>query len=297
MALYTVCSHLISSDMMPCRYLPFLLRSEERNREPDLSFHFTAELLEMDNAEKIASLPDMTIWKEADNNESNRWIYELHNGTGVIAVDGDYSNATIHYRNGIEYLNDENLREVFGQFIQIIVECKLIYDGFIILHAACVEKDGSAFAFTGPSGIGKSTRAEKWCELLSAEMISGDRPSIDVAKKTVYGVPWDGKEKIYRNVHFPLAALLVVKRSEKVKVNELMENEAIQILSGQISVPMWDTMLAAKALYSLKKLIKHIPVYEVHSEIDSQSILQSYEIIEKNICKKRGTESEKKIKL
>ena len=281
MALYTVCSYLISSDMMPRRYLPFLLKSEVRDREPDLSFHFTVELHEMDKVEKITSLPDMTIWKETVNNESNRWIYELHNGTGVIVVDGDYSNATIHYRNELEYLSYENLREVFGQYIQIIVECKLINEGFTILHAACVEKGGLAFAFTGPSGIGKSSRAEKWCDLLSAEMISGDRPSIDVDEKTVYGVPWDGKEKIYRNVHFPLAAILIVKRSEEVKVNELMENGAIQILSEQISVPMWDTMLAAKAVYSLKKLVKHIPVYEVHSEIDSQSILQSYEIIEK----------------
>lgn len=297
MAFYSVCSHLIESDKMPRHYLPFMLVDSTVPGKPDLLIRYSSEPIKIGQAKQIANLSFMSIWKEQLEENGYRWIFKPNNGTGSIAVSHDYSKVVIHYHPFCGRLFSENLAEIFGSCIQIIVECKLIHDGFLILHSACVEKDGFAYAFTGPSGIGKSTRAQKWCELFSAELVSGDRPAINVEKNNVYGVPWDGKEGIYRNVHFPLAAVFIIKRSESVNVTELTESEKIQALSQQISIPMWDPMLAAKALHSLKALIRQNLIYEVRGGIDNQAILQSYETLCKTIFKKEEAENENGIKL
>ena len=62
--------------------------------------------------------------------------------------------------------------------------------------------------------MGKSTRAQAWIDGMGAELINGDRPLIDVRNMELYGVPWDGKEQCFRNVHYPLKAICEVRRHE-----------------------------------------------------------------------------------
>ena len=53
------------------------------------------------------------------------------------------------------------------------------YDAFW-LHASVVEKDGAAYAFTAPSGYGKSTHTRLWLEAFGdrVRIINGDNPII-----------------------------------------------------------------------------------------------------------------------
>ena len=283
MPLYSVCSHIIESPQMPKRFQPFLIDEQQDIGKTDLSFQYSSEPIKAHQPIQVASLPDMIVWKDSILDGSYQWIYQLRNGSASISVNPDYSEATIHYPSHMGYVFNGKMGEIFGPYIQIILECKLISNGFAVLHAACVEKDGIAFAFTGHSGVGKSTRAAKWCEVLSAELISGDRPAIDVEKERVYGVPWDGKEGVYRNVCYPLAAILKVSRSDTAAVENLTENEKTQILSEQISVPMWDTALAAKSISSLRNLVKHVPVFDLHCGIDDFSTVMAYDLVTRKI--------------
>ena len=98
----------------------------------------------------------------------------------------------------------------FRFLLRTAFECRFCYEGIVSLHAACVELDGFAVAFTGKSGLGKSTRARAWIEGLGAQFISGDRPAVRLEKTgaTACGVPWDGKEQIFRDVERPLKCIL-----------------------------------------------------------------------------------------
>ena len=101
------------------------------------------------------------------------------------------------------------------RLLRLPLECRFVHEGVLSLHAACVDEGGRAVCFTGDSGIGKSTRAKVWAEALGAEFISGDRPAIRLEENgsVACGVPWDGKEQIFRNVERPLRALLEVRRA------------------------------------------------------------------------------------
>lgn len=109
------------------------------------------------------------------------------------------------------------------QYIMIALECLLARRGYVSLHAACVSMDGEAIAFTGKSGAGKSTRASAWQDAFQATLVSGDRPLIKINEDGVeaYGVPWDGKEACYRNVHYPLKAICEVRRNGSVYCRKL----------------------------------------------------------------------------
>ena len=190
MALFSICSLLIDTDIVPSSYQTFLICEGNTCENADLTIRRTNKPFPTKGLIKVADLSDIIIWKTAPSDCSYRWVYEARNGLFTITVDKDYTDVECYSLNLLNSFNLE-LDSVLGIYLKIIIECKLVQRGFIVLHSACVEIKGVAYAFTGPSGIGKSTRARKWCELNEAKWISGDRPAIDAQSGIVYGVPWD----------------------------------------------------------------------------------------------------------
>ena len=140
------------------------------------------------------------------------------------------------------------------RIIRVALECLLVRRGYVSLHAAAVEVQGKAYAFTGPSGIGKSSRADAWRQALGASLISGDRPLICVRDLMLYGVPWDGKEQCFRNVCFPLEAIFEVRRSDSVNALEMDFSQRRILMRSQCFIPMWDTETASIQLKNIMHL-------------------------------------------
>lgn len=165
--------------------------------------------------------------------------------------------------------------------IRTAVECASAEHGVISLHSASVEINGQAVCFTAPSGVGKSTRAMKWAEVLGASLISGDRPSVklDNDHAVVCGVPWDGKERIYRNVQMPLKTICVIKRGNGAAVRPLDKTEARQVLMQQTFIPMWDTEAATYVMTVIRKLIDRVKIVELTCDIDDNATKQAYDLI------------------
>ena len=177
-------------------------------------------------------------------------------------------------------------------------ECRFCYEGIVSLHAACVELDGFAVAFTGKSGLGKSTRARAWIEGLGAQFISGDRPAVRLEKTgaTACGVPWDGKEQIFRDVERPLKCILEVRRSPANYIRRLSEEQARRVISQQSFIPMWDTDAAVMALANVRALIRKTPVYRVFCGPGPEDARAIYDILVNHPQQIREEAKEMKIK-
>ena len=156
-----------------------------------------------------------------------------------------------------------------------------LYHGIVSLHAACVEMGDFAVAFTGHSGLGKSTRARAWVEGLGAQWISGDRPAVRLEKQgsTACGVPWDGKEQIFRDVEVPLKCIMEVRRSPANYIRKLSEDQARQLIMQQSFVPMWDTDAAVMAMANVRQLVRKTPVYRVFCGPDAEDAKVIYDIL------------------
>jgi hypothetical protein len=164
------------------------------------------------------------------------------------------------------------------RLVRFLLECRFVHESTLSLHAACVEQGGRAVCFTGDSGVGKSTRAQAWIKALGAEFISGDRPAIRLEENgcTAHGVPWDGKEQIFRNVERPLHAILEVRRAPFTRLRRLSADQAYRALVRQCFIPMWDSDTAAPAMGNIRRLSRAVPVYRLFCGADPEAALETH---------------------
>jgi len=224
--------------------------------------------------ELTVSMRELSVFRD----ENVGWVYRLNKDLSplVVKTNSDYSCIGKYIYGPEEQITSDS------QFLlRTAFECRFCYESIVSLHAACVEKDGFAVAFTGNSGMGKSTRAKAWVDHLGAEWISGDRPAVRLEKdgSTACGVPWDGKEQIFRDVERPLKAILEVRRSSLNYLRKLSPEQARALLMRQSFVPMWDTDAAVMAMANVRGLIKRTPVYRVFCGPDGISAEEIYDIL------------------
>lgn len=192
-----------------------------------------------------------------------------------VYVSGDYSRLKVLGES------EDTIQGMNEWYVRIAVECMLAHRGYLSLHAAAVEVNGEAFAFSGPSGMGKSTRANAWIEKFGAKLINGDRPLIDVRHMELYGVPWDGKEQCFRNVHYPLKAVCDVRRSKSVYVRDMSFSQRRKLLMRQSFLPMWDTETASIQIVNITRLAAEANIVRVFCGPTGEDACQLYDILQK----------------
>ena len=247
------------------------------------------EMLPIHNLENESQINGLLVWKL----KTGEWILGAReNRSLMIRMDSLYNHPEL-------YIMDGKQDEYYLRFIlKTAFECRFCYEGIVSLHAACVENCECAVAFTGKSGMGKSTRARAWTEGLGFEFISGDRPAVRLEKdgSTACGVPWDGKEQIFRDVERPLKAIMEVRRSPANYIRKLSPDQARQLLMQQSFVPMWDTDAAVMAMANVRALIKKTPVYRVFCGPTQEDAREIYDILFNHPEQIREEQEEMKIK-
>lgn len=142
---------------------------------------------------------------------------------------------------------------------------KLILHDGLMLHASAVELDGGAYLFSGPSGMGKSTHANLWCEQFTgARIFNDDKPALRRLDGVwyAYGTPWCGKNGININIKTPLKAITFLKRGEENKIRRLSVFEAAAAIITQ-TTRHFNTPSKPGALTDLiSKLVSEIPIFE-----------------------------------
>ncbi len=268
----------------------FVCHSEEKS---DGQILVVSEQLLNGSEKLVAKHADLNVYLKNDGS----WIYASPKQESAVQVSlsADYKTISCY----IAPCPDESafypaLRVLF----RTAVESMGIYNSRVSLHSACVDVGGEAVAFTGVSGMGKSTRAGAWTEAVSAELISGDRPvlHIDSNAITVHGVPWDGKEQIFRSINRPLKAIFDVRRSNSVYIRKLDAEQSCKLLMKQVFIPMWDTNAALLAIMNAKKLAQSASVYRLFCGPDENSAQKAYDILFNNPDKIMEAAKEMKIK-
>ena len=150
-----------------------------------------------------------------------------------------------------------------GIFNRIGFENLLLQHCGLLLHASLIEYAGQGIAFTGPSGVGKSTQADIWQRSFGAEILNGDRTALRNTEKgwIAYGSPYAGTSGIYCNENAPLKAIVVLKQGKENKLNRLSPGMAMTHIWPEISARRQDGDFVAKAVDLCTKLLSDIPVY------------------------------------
>ena len=99
----------------------------------------------------------------------------------------------------------------------------------LLMHSSVTVKDGKAYLFLGKSGTGKSTHSRLWIENIDGcELLNDDNPVLRVGSDgevRVYGSPWSGKTSCYRNLDYPVGAIVDLHQA---KVNRIHRQSLLE---------------------------------------------------------------------
>lgn len=152
--------------------------------------------------------------------------------------------------------------------------------GVTLFHAAVVEVDGCAYAFSAPSGTGKSTHIRLWrkCFGKRVDIINGDKPFVRLKDDvlTVYGSPFCGKEGWQRNASAPLKGVCFLSRAEENSITRITdEKEAMMRIFTQVLKTPTEKGIV-ETLRFVDALIKNVPIYALDCNISPEAAALSF---------------------
>ena len=154
--------------------------------------------------------------------------------------------------------------------------------GRLVFHACVVEFEGRAYAFTAPSGTGKSTHASLWMRHLGprACVLNGDKPLLrvpEVGPVEAWGSPWTGKEGWGYAGHAPLAGICVLHQAPACSIARMEVTDATEPLVRQCYIPQESPSAALAALACADRLLARVGVWSLGCTISEEAVRLSFE--------------------
>ena len=152
------------------------------------------------------------------------------------------------YREGRLITTGQHVKMAIDNALMIMYALATADRQTVLFHAAVVSHEGRGYMFLGPSGTGKSTHASLWQRYIAGtQLVNDDNPVVRIGEDgsaTVYGSPWSGKTPCYRNVHYPLGAIVLLSQAPYNKIQRLGGIHAYAALVESISGKRWDARIA-----------------------------------------------------
>lgn len=148
------------------------------------------------------------------------------------------------------------------------------YDA-LVFHGAVIAVDGSAYAFTAPSGTGKTTHTRLWIERMGgrATYLNGDKPIIRLDGDIAYahGTPWKGKEGYGENLSLPLRAIVRLGRGEQNVAVAVPADDISETLVSQIYLPRGRAGVI-RTLSLIDRLLGAVTAVDLHCNMNSDAV-------------------------
>ena len=153
-----------------------------------------------------------------------------------------------------------------------------------LFHSSVVSHKGKAYMFLGPSGTGKSTHSSLWLKYIEGtELVNDDNPVVRVHEDgsiIVYGSPWSGKTPCYRNVSYPLGAIVELSQAPENIIRRLRPLQAYAALMNSISGKRWDSRIAEGLHATENQIITNAAMWHLDCLPDEAAA----RLCEKSVC-------------
>lgn len=159
-------------------------------------------------------------------------------------------------------------------FKHVAWETLLLKEERLMLHASYLRTPFGGIAFSGASGIGKSTQAGLWCQYEQAEMLNGDKVILREKddRWIGYGSPYAGSSSCYVNDSCELNGLFFLKQGKTCSLRKLTLSESVKQIYTGLTLNRWDGECVKQACDLAEKLAKTVPVYEFICTPDEQAV-------------------------
>jgi hypothetical protein len=168
--------------------------------------------------------------------------------------------------------------------------------GTVLFHAAVVSHKGKGYMFLGPSGTGKSTHARLWLNYIEGtSLMNDDNPVVrigDDGLAVVYGSPWSGKTPCYRNVSYPIGAIVQLSQAPHNAIRPLRPLQAYAALMPSISGKRWDKRIAEGLHETENMLAGQVDMWHLECLPDEDAARTCYQAVAKSVLEVSGERKE-----
>lgn len=205
----------------------------------------------------VAGMGHYVLWEKLPHALT---IYE-----SVLLADDSWKKA---------YLLSPVKEEAVSTFLSHLFYTHAVRRQMVQLHAATIEDQGRGILFLGPSGIGKTTQAERWAEFRGSSIINGDVGFVQRTEREyiAWGTPWHGSSPYCLNASVPVKALVVLKQAPENRLRELTGFEKVTEVSGSVFYPTWLEDGMELCTDTLNHLLTDLPVYRLDNRADRESV-------------------------
>ncbi len=179
---------------------------------------------------------------------------------GCLLVSSDYRNAELSLRG-----NRLEQWYVFNSAVDFCFLLSTAAHDTLLTHSSSVLYRGRAYLFLGKSGTGKSTHSRMWLDALEdVILINDDHPVVRLdadGTPVVYGSPWSGKTRCYKNMSAPLGGVVRISRAPRNRAVRLSPIQAYASLMTSCSGMTWEKDLADGKDRTLQGIVRRVPCW------------------------------------
>ena len=166
-------------------------------------------------------------------------------------------------------------------FSCLSLERHLAHFNAYILHCSYLNYKGQAILFSGPSGIGKSTHSNLWCQHIpDTHVVNGDRCLIYFKDDNYYVTGWPvcGSSEICHIETLPIHAIVMMGQSPSNQIEHPRPIQLYKLLSSQITINWWNRLFVEQAFNWIQSFMGIVGVckYACNMQPESTSVLYDY---------------------
>lgn len=154
----------------------------------------------------------------------------------------------------------------------------------MLMHASVIRQGGKGYLMTAPSGTGKSTHTRLWYDNIpGCDLMNDDNPVVRIVdgQAVVYGSPWSGKTRCYRNIQAPVGGIVRIQQRPENTIRRLNPVEAFCNLLPAMSNMKWDKRVYNGICDGIGQLIKLVGVHELGCLPNAEAAILCHDTIVK----------------
>lgn len=217
------------------------------------------------------------------NRCDNGYIFEMfHPGSQKINAT---INMNIENAEAILCLSG-NMQERWVTFNTAITLCyhvNVYKYNTLLIHSSVVAYAGNAYMFLGKSGTGKSTHSLMWQKSIEGvSLLNDDHPVVrvwDNGAVIVYGSPWSGKTRCYKNICAPLGGVIRIIRAPHNRINRLSILQAYASILPSCGGVTWNRAISDCRDLTIQKIISCVPCWNMECLPNTDAALICYKAV------------------
>ena len=212
------------------------------------------------------------------------YLYSIHDSHDVLCSrmqsNADFSQCSVSLYGKTWVQRNYGLNNALMMAYAFASACSAT----MLMHASVIRQGGKGYLMTAPSGTGKSTHTRLWYDNIpGCDLMNDDNPVVRIVdgQAVVYGSPWSGKTRCYRNIQAPVGGIVRIQQRPENTIRRLNPVEAFCNLLPAMSNMKWDKRVYNGICDGISQLIQLVGVHELGCLPNAEAAILCHDTIAK----------------